>query len=151
MQSGLKKYIDYISKSRDELGGHAICPYAKKFSNEVLVVETEDLLTSVKNYVTTFPTDKKVVVLISSPSKYHYHNLVNICNLHQTKDLWLAPDHPTRYNEIGGIRTNNEEYAMILIQDKKHLNEYSEKLKDTDYYSYWSKEYYEEIMNGRME
>ena len=35
----LNHYIDYISKKRDELGGHAICPYAKKYLN-LLIIST---------------------------------------------------------------------------------------------------------------
>ena len=38
---------------------------------------------------------------------------------------------------------------MILIQDRKELNKYSEKLKETTYYNFWSKEYYKEIVEER--
>ena len=31
----IKGYIDYISLKRDELGGHAICPFAKSFLDKI--------------------------------------------------------------------------------------------------------------------
>jgi len=61
----------------------------------------------------------------------------------------LAPDHPDHYNEIGGVRTNNEDYAMILIQDRDDLRKHSEILKKTTYYNFWSDDYYKEIVKGR--
>ena len=63
--------------------------------------------------------------------------------------MWLAPDHPTHYNEIGGVRTNNTEYAMILIQDREELNKYADALKKTTYYNFWTEDYYNEIVKNR--
>jgi len=145
----INKYLKYISEPQKNLDGHAICPYVKKFADSVWVWKTSDMEESVKKYVNNFPINKKVVVLISEPSSYHYHNLENICNKYQTDKLWLAPDHPTHYNEIGGVRTNNTEYAMILIQDREELNKYAEVLKKTTYYNFWTEDYYKEIVENR--
>ena len=149
MLSGIKKYIDYISLSRAQLNGHAICPYAKKFIKDVFIKETDDIENEVKYFVTNFPENYKVVLVISDYKNHQYKNLVDICDSYQNDKLWLAPDHPNQYNEISGIQTNNEHYAMILIQDRQHLTFYSDKLKETDYYEYWSKDYYDEIVTDR--
>ena len=145
----INKYLKYISEPQKNLDGHSICPYVKKFADSVWVWKTSDMEESVKKYVNNFPINKKVVVLISEPSSYHYHNLENICNKYQTDKLWLAPDHPTHYNEIGGVRTNNTEYAMFLIQDREELNKYADALKKTTYYNFWTEDYYNEIVKNR--
>lgn len=145
----IEKYLKTISKSQKQLDGHAICPYAKKFKEHIWVWKTKDVEKWVKHYTRNFPINKKVVIIISEPEKYDYQKLTNICSKYQTDKLWLAPDHPKHYNEIGGVKTNNEDYAMILIQDKEELNKYSEILKKTSYYSFWSTEYYNEIVKNR--
>ena len=145
----IEKYLSYIKQPRAELDGHPICPYAKKYIEAIWVWKTNNMLESVKKYVANFPINKKVVILISEPSKYRYEELESICNEFQTKELWLAPDHPDHYNEIGGVKTNNEDYAMILIQDREELNKYSDMLQETSYYSFWSNEYYKEIVEDR--
>ena len=145
----IEKYLKHLSLPREELDGHAICPYAKKYMDSIWVWKTNDMEESVKKYVKDFPINKKVIVLVSEPSLYHYHNLENICNKYQTEKLWLAPDHPSHYNEIGGVRTNNSNYAMILIQDREELKKYSDILKKTTYYNFWSEEYFKEIVLDR--
>jgi hypothetical protein len=145
----IDKYIEYISKSRKELDGHAICPYAKKFADSVWIWKTDDMEERVNYYVNNFPVNKKVVVLIADPKKYSYKVIQELCDKYQTEELWLAPDHPEHYNEIGGVRTNNEDYAMILIQDREEIKKYSDILKGTSYYDFWSKEYYKEIVENR--
>ena len=36
-------YIKYITLKREELGGHAICPFAKKFLDKTEIIESNDL------------------------------------------------------------------------------------------------------------
>ena len=145
----IEKYLNYIKQPRAELDNHPICPYAKKYFDTIWIWKTTNIEESVKNFVANFPINKKVVILLSDPCKYDYKTLKFICNENQTNTLWLSPDHPDHYNEINGVKTNNENYAMILIQDRKELNKYSEKLKETTYYNFWSKEYYKEIVEER--
>ena len=58
-------------------------------------------------------------------------------------------DHPNQVNKIGSVETNNKEYGILLIQPLKELNGYSDKLKKSNYYSYWSEEYYNTIVEER--
>jgi hypothetical protein len=145
----INKYLKYISESQKNLDGHAICPYAKKFADSIWVWKTHDLEERVNYYVNNFPVNKKVVILIADPKKYSYKAVQELCDKYQTEELWLAPDHPEHYNEIGDVRTNNEDYAMILIQDREEIKKYSDILKETSYYDFWSKEYHKEIVENR--
>ena len=145
----IEKYLNYISTPRNELDGHAICPYAKKYIDSIWVWKTKNMKKSVEYYVKNFPINKKVIVLVSEPEDYNYKTLENICDEYQTDKLWLAPDHPNRHSQIGGIKTNNSDYAMILIQDREELKKYSDILQKTTYYNFWSEEYYNEIVKNR--
>jgi hypothetical protein len=79
--------------------------------------------------------------------------LVSFCEKNKdkakSKDLWLIWDHPDQVNRIGEVQTNNTEYAILLIQPLTELKQYSEKLKKTDYYSFWDKSYYKAIVEDR--
>lgn len=145
----INNYLKHISKHQTKLDDHAICPYVKKYLNSIWVWKTNDIETDVIKYTKNFPINKKVVILISDSHKYEYADLVRICNKYQNKKIWLAPDHPNHYNEIGGVRTNNEDYAMILIQDRDDLKKHSDILKKTTYYNFWSDDYYKEIVKDR--
>ena len=107
----IEKYLNTITKSQDKLDGHAICPYANKFKENILICETDDMKKMFEYYTINFPADKKVVVIISKPEKYDYETLTNYCSIYQSDKLWLAPDNPKHYNEIGGIKTNNEDFT----------------------------------------
>ena len=39
----ISDYIEYITLKRKELGGHAICPFAKKFLDKTEIIESEDM------------------------------------------------------------------------------------------------------------
>ena len=147
----LKDYIDYISESRDELGGHAICPYVKKYMDKVQIKFTLSIIKEAKATLLNYPKDKKVVLVCSEDLSINFEELDKFCQSHQTKELWLAADHPNRYSEINGVRTNNKDYSMILIQERAHLTDLSNKLKNTTYYDFWSKEYFKEIVSDRLE
>ena len=92
-------------------------------------------------------------MIYGSPVKFTINWLNNFCDQHQesakSKDLWLIWDHPDQINKINGIQTNNNDYAILFIQPLSELNKYSDKLKKTDYYSFWDKEYYDKVVKGR--
>jgi len=52
------------------------------------------------------------------------------------------------YNKINGIETNNKEYSILLIQGLSELNKYSKRLHKTNYYDFWDKEYYNNIVKN---
>ena len=66
-----------------------------------------------------------------------------------SRDLWLIWDHPDQINKINGIKTNNDEYAILFIQGLSELNKYSDKLENTDYYGFWDEDYYNKVVKSR--
>ena len=148
----IEDYIEYVSLKRKELGGHAICPFAKAFLDKIEIIESDDFFTDAKQSLNA--EEHPVLYLIyGNPDKFTINWLDNFCTQHQesaqSKDLWLIWDHPEQINKINGIRTSNKEYAILFIQPLSELNKYSDKLKHTNYYGFWDKKYYNQIVESR--
>ncbi len=147
-------YIKYITLKRKELGGHAICPFAKKFLDKTEIIKSDDLESDALNCIES--KERPMLWLIyGCPKKFTKEWLSSFCDKHKdkakSKDLWLIWDHPDQINKIGDIETNNKEYGVILIQPLKELNKYSDKLKKSNYYDYWDEDYYNAIVKSRSE
>jgi len=134
----IHKWIQEVSKDRPELGGFAICPYAS--SSKTLIVETpiDDIEPESGYDVIVFIVEdfwrpdqiKKWVQFYNE--KFSYYKFF--------EDLSSSPTF------IGGVQTNNQKFNLILCQSKKKLNGIRKKLAETNYYSFWSKEYLTEIL-----
>lgn len=148
----IKDYIEYVSLRRKELGGHAICPFAKAFLDKIEIIESSDFFTDAQKCLKA-KKHPALYLIYGNPVKFTINWLNNFCDQHQesakSKDLWLIWDHPDQINKINGIQTNNNDYAILFIQPLSELNKYSDKLKKTDYYSFWDKEYYGKVVKGR--
>ena len=148
----IEDYIKYITLKRKELGGHAICPFAKRFLDKTVIIESEDLE---KDAIQCIESEERPMLwmVYGCPEKFNKEWLSSFCEINKdkakAKDLWLIWDHPDQTNKIGDVKTNNKEYGILLIQPLTELNEYSEKLKKTNYYEFWDKEYYDAIVGDR--
>ncbi len=148
----IKDYLDYISIKRDELGGHAICPFAKTFLNKIQIIESKNFMEDAFKCMQN-KEHPMLYLIYGSADQFDKKWLDEFCKDHQQfaqiKDLWLIWDHPDQINKINGIQTNNKEYAILFIQSLSELNKYSDKLHKTNYYSFWSEDYYKEIVASR--
>jgi len=148
----IRDYIDYVSMKRKELGGHAICPFAKAFLSKMEIIESTDFFIDAKNCLDS--EHRPMLWLIyGDKEKFTKNWLENFCNQYQdlanSRDLWLIWDHPDQINKINGIKTNNDEYAILFIQGLSELNKYSDKLENTDYYRFWDEDYYNKVVKSR--
>jgi len=148
----IEDYIKYISLKRKELGGHAICPFAKRFLDKTVIIESKDLQADAIKCLES--QDRPMLWMIyGCPNKFNKGWLESFCEKHKekakSKDLWLIWDHPDQVNKIGDVETNNKEHGILLIQPLTELNEYSDKLKNTNYYDFWQKDYYKSIVEDR--
>lgn len=149
----IEDYIDYISLKRSELGGYAICPFAKKFLDKIQIIESanfmEDAFKCIQN-----KKHPMLYLIYGDPKKFDKKWLEEFCNDHEQfakiNDLWLIWDHPDQINKINGIKTNNKEYAILMIQGLSELNKYSKNLHKTNYYRFWDEKYYNKIVASRF-
>lgn len=133
----IENWIKKVSVVRPELGGFSICPFAKKANYEILEIDI-DKIYPIKG--------KDVVIYVLGESDLDTINWwVEFYNK-KYKD-WLFFEDCASYDTfINGVKTNNGKYNLILGQPKEKLEKFREILKKTEYYSYWSKEYYDEIV-----
>lgn len=149
----IQDYINHITKKRDEIGGHAICPYANAFLKKTNFIESNNFRSDASKIFRS--SDHPMLsVIYGDPKKYNKKWLCDFCEEYQyfatSKNLWLIWDHPDQINKINGVQTNNNEYAILLIQKLDETKKFSKKLEQkTDYYSYWSAGYFEEIVKKR--
>lgn len=136
-EQDIKDWIEKISESRPELNGFAICPYSKNSNYKIVKCEAENI-TIEKGY-------DVIIYIITESNLYKINNWVEFYN-NKFKD-WIFFEDCANYNTfINGVQTNNGKHNLILAQPKDKLIKFRESLKKTDYYSFWSKEYYNEIV-----
>lgn len=134
----IHKWIQQVSKNRQEIGGFAVCPYAS--NSKTLIVETtiDDIVPEPGHDVIIFiiedfwRPDQVVKWVKHYNEKFQYYKFIE--------------DLSSRDTFIGGVKTNNEKYNLILCQSKKKLSKIRKKLMETDYYTYWTEDYLKEIL-----
>lgn len=141
-------WINFVSTYKTS-NGFFICPYASKvLTNRRLKIyyfDINNIDTIVKDFEANLEPFKVWVFIYSG------NNLKEDClylNNKYNSIVWLF-DQATSSGEIAGIKTGNQMYDIILMQDKQELNKLSSILKKNGYYTNWSKEYYEQIVESR--
>lgn len=139
----LRKWIIRLTTNYSELKGHRICPYAHLAKMRAFKVDIDNL---------ELPTEKCDVLVLICDDKKRHSTLVKRCRElnDQYPDLIFLPD-STKETYINGVQTNNGKYKLILCQDKKKLLDARRNLAKTDYYSFWSPEYYKEIVGDSLD
>jgi hypothetical protein len=133
----IEKWIEKVSQGHPELGGFSICPFAKKSQYKIIECLIED--------ITPFDGYDVVIYIIDESN---LDLIKNWCEEYNKKyENWLFFEDCASYDTfINGIQTNNGKYNLILGQPKDKLMKFRDILKKTEYYSYWSDDYYDEIV-----
>lgn len=131
-------WIKEISIIRPELGGFAVCPYAKSALYEIIESDVAEL-EPVEGYdvIIFIVGDELNLSKIQEWVKYYNEKYKN----------WKFFEDCASYDtHINGIKTNNGKYNLILVQPKEKLRKFREKLAKTEYYSHWDDDYLKEIL-----
>ena len=134
----IREWISEVSKSRPELDGFAVYPYAQ--NSKTLIVETSlDGIVPEPGYdviifiVEDFWRPNQVMKWVSHYNeKFQYYKFFE--------------DLSCRDTFISGVKTNNEKFNLILCQSKKKLSAIRKKLAESEYYTYWTEEYLKEVL-----
>lgn len=138
----INEWILEVSKSREELGGFSVCPYASNSKTLILETPIDDIVPQSGYDVIVFIVEdfwrpEQVLKWVRNYNeKYPYYKFF--------EDLASVPTF------IGEVQTNNKKFNLILCQSKKKLSAIRKKLAETEYYSYWTKEYLEEILGEEV-
>ena len=143
MQSDINKHItawvEKLSVRHAELGKFPVCPFAKSAKYEIIEV--------LENTIDP-PQHEFELVIFVLDDKYTNAELVEIAKENNITYPYLVflPDSKNSYSEINGIQTNNGKYNLLMCQSRASLQIARDKLATTPYYSFWSKEFLEEIL-----
>ena len=98
----IKDYLDYISIKRDELGGHAICPFAKTFLNKIQIIESKNFMEDAFKCMQN-KEHPMLYLIYGSADQFDKKCLDEFCKDHQQfaqiKDLSLIWDHHDQIND----------------------------------------------------
>lgn len=131
-------WIHEVSKIRPELGGFAVCPYAKSALYEIIDTNVGKIE----------PVDGYDVVIFIIEDELELDEIRKWVKYYNIKhqDWKFFEDCGLYSTFINGIQTNNRKYNLILAQPKQKLRKFREKLAKTEYYSYWDHKYLNEIL-----
>jgi hypothetical protein len=142
-ESYIQEWISQISTPKDELNGFPVCPYAS--GSKTLIVET-----SIDNIV---PQPGYDVIIFIIEDFWREDQVVKWVKHYNKKFTYYKffEDLSSRDTFVGGVKTNNDKFNLILCQSKKKLSAVRKKLAKTDYYTFWTEEYLEEILGEDIE
>ena len=134
----IHEWIREVSKTRPELGGFAVCPYASSSKNLIVETTIDDIV----------PEPGHDVIIFIIESFWRPDQVAKWVNHYNEKFPYYKffEDLSCRDTFIGGIKTNNEKFNLILCQSKKKLSKIRKKLAETEYYTYWTEDYLKEIL-----
>ena len=138
-ESDLIDWISKISEENPDIGGFAICPFAKHNTYKIVECSINDIK----------PLDEEfgVVIFVVEDDLDLAFARKKIEELNQTySEYMFFDDFRDEVSYINGIKTNNGKYNLILYQNHDFLTKIRQKLAKTNYYDYWDDEYLQEIL-----
>lgn len=159
LQKKLEKWINNLMIPQDNLGGLPICPFAKKgmVNDEVQIIEFGykaiwEICQEGKPIIKKWKNNEnKKLLLFVIPLKFDYSHLNVTAKIlmNYFPDLAILVGHPEKPTIINGITTTFPYAGILFIQHKDYLGSATESLKKTNYYSFWTKQQLDDILNWR--
>jgi hypothetical protein len=148
--------VEFVEQPNPLLGNWAPCPYARaaRLNNKISVrfCSVSEFNDAIKNSCTDL--DSKDVVIICFD-----HRDVDPITLQEwvtetnrglmAENYIVLEDHPDAPEYINGVKMNFGLCGLLLLQRLTKLTEASEQLKEKGYYSNWSKENLDYVVNWR--
>lgn len=134
----IENWIKNVSEIKPELGGFAVCPFAKQAKYKIERRNISDIIPEDGYHVIIFIVDESLKL-------EQLRNWVDVYN--QEYPEWkFFEDSKERDTFINGVQTSNGKYNLILCQPREKLRKYREMLSKTEYYKNWSDDYLNEIL-----
>lgn len=146
--------VNFVEQPNPLLNNWPPCPYARqaRLSNKIFTVfdsplEIHQYTGQLENY--------DVVVLCFDHTKFSASQIelftkhVNsILTLH---DFVLLEDHPDSQELVNGVKMNFGKCGLMILQRLSKLNTAADQLREKGYYTTWSKENLDEVVNWRYD
>jgi hypothetical protein len=139
VDSQILQWVEKLSLPRKELGNFPICPFASSATFRVVKKPLSDVA----------PIDG-VDVAIFVVGQVSLSQLLQRCTeLNMTYgDYIFLDDHISDPTYVNGVQTNYGHDNLVLVQKRHELLQAREILHKSEYYKYWSEEFYNKIVKG---
>ena len=127
-----------LDTPNSKFGNLPPCPYAKKAWVEGNV--SVKMFDDVQSF-TPQDWDKEVNIYVMNPwisSELLSEMAKNYNNMYS--DYIFLEEHPDLIEDVGGFVVNQGKLILLIVQDRKPLEEARKKLQETNYYENWTPE-----------
>ena len=155
MLGKLDLWFTHITTPKEQLSNKAICPFAKpaitrkSYSVEATSIET------IETQVTTADT-VNLKVCIFTLEDYKEYTILELEEKTQElnrrylkEDKAVLDNDPRNPFNLNGVITTFPDCYLWIVQSLSDLNEKSETLKATNYYSFWTQKQIDEVVTWR--
>lgn len=153
IQQDLERWlIDFVEQPNPLLNNWSPCPYARqaRISNRILTVFDSPL--EITKY--TEHLQKYDVVILCFDHLQFSANQIELFTKHVNsilmwQDYVVLEDHPDSLELINQVKMNFGKCGLLIMQQLSKLNTAANQLKDKGYYTTWSKQNIDEVVNWR--
>ncbi len=153
-KSDIEKWVlEFVSVYNESLG-NAPCPFARGAilgkSVEYTLADSRDSIVEIAKDISKNGLIKPIIIIGIEPDKISASRLYSICG-HINKfylrpsGIIALPDHPSDPELIKGVRMNQGEWSLLIIQSIEELNKGRSILEKTPYYENWTSEQIKEM------
>jgi hypothetical protein len=146
--------VDFVEKPNPLLNNWSPCPYARqaRLTNKIHVVFDSPL--QIAQYVSSLDA-YDVVVLCFDHTQFSASQVErfsrHINSILILRDYVVLEDHPDAVELINGVQMNFGECGLMVLQRLSKLNAAADQLKEKGYYTTWSQENLDEVVNWRYD
>jgi hypothetical protein len=146
--------VDFVEKPNPLLNNWPPCPYARqaRISNQIQIIFDSPL--EIANYTHELE-HYDVVVLCFDHNKYSASQIElftkHINSILLWQDYVVLEDHPEAAESINSVPMNFGECGLMILQRLSKLNTAADQLKNKGYYTTWSEENLDQVVNWRYD
>ena len=163
-EKSVKDWItNFLDKQNPAFNNLPPCPFAKQamlddkivyhFLNPIdSLTMPEYIACELENFSYHWPKGKEVVIIGCKKENISSDDLSDCVEDSMerflTKRGYIAlEDHPNAEEKVLDVCVNQGEFVLVLLQEKEKLQRARNILKRQNYYKYWTKDYYEDVVN----
>jgi hypothetical protein len=155
MTKQLNDWMAFIQLPRPELGGFAICPYAKQAilqkSYDVINVDINSIYNVLEDV--DFTKNDIIILNFDDYESYDIEYLIDytkqLNEKYKSEDIVVLDNDPRDLMIVNGVTTSYEHGYLWIVQSLSDLNKKSSTLQKTNYYNYWSQKQLDDVVTWR--
>ena len=157
MVSKITQWFEHIQIPRSQLGTMPICPYARAAIANSQYTIAQCTIDTIGSQIQQCDLSTNLVHILYLPTYEQYTTqqlselTLKLNQQYRKDDKVVLENEPRQTFELQGIRTTFPHCFLWIVQSLSDLTQKSDMLKNTDYYSYWTKEQIDEVVTWRTQ